>query len=210
MTDILLYAGLAHPASEESMENKTPTYDIDTILANRKNKDVVTALLEALYARKDACKSAKFIGREKDIYWLDIVHSGIFCDGINGTLLNYGLAPLVFAVAGFKRIGAAEKANILREALRSFGEPEPGRELPTKFDLPPTPEQKKLFEGLDTRFIHAKENFRELAVAYIENHIEEFRSYGTQGVLAQPAATDGGPAMPPPIPKPGEGPPSVS
>jgi hypothetical protein len=178
------------------MDTKTPTYDIDAILANRKNKDVVTALLEALYARKDASKSAKFLGREKDIYWLDLVHSGIFCDGIDGTLSNYGLAPLVFAVGGFKRVWAVEKAIILREALRSFGEPEPGRELPTKFNLPPTPEQKKLFEELDDRFIRAKENFSELAVAYVEKHIEEFRSYGSQGELAQPgAAPNGGPAM---------------
>jgi Domain of unknown function (DUF4375) len=193
------YVGPARRASEPIMEAGTPTYDIDAILAKVEAKDVVTALLDALNARRNACKSAKLIGREKDIYWLDIVHSSIFCDGITGTLLNYGLLPLVFSAEAMERIGAVERARILKQAVESFGDQERVGELTKKFrPHMVTPEQEKLFEELDTRYYHVWENFSELGAAYIKQHVEEFRGYQTQRQLAQPTAPpNGGPAMHP-------------
>jgi hypothetical protein len=115
------------------MEAQMPTFDIDAILAKAEAKDVVVALLEALNARRNACKSARLIGREKDIYWLDIVHSSVFCDGINGTLLNYGLLPLVFSVEAMERIGAVERARIQKQAVESFGDQEQVSQLTKRF-----------------------------------------------------------------------------
>ncbi len=190
---------------------RAPTYDIDAILVKAEAKDVVLAFLDALNARRSVCIAAKLVGREKDIYWLDIVHSSIFCDGINGLLLNYGLLPLAFCVQAMARVGAVQRAHILKQALDTFGTQQRMRQL-TKTFRPHmvTPQQKKLFEELDTRYYHADENFSELVAAYIKQHVEEFRSYETGSQLAQPAAPPhGDPKEPSGSSGAGGGPPSV-
>ena len=111
------------------------------------------------------------------------------CDGINGTLLNYGLLPVVFSVEALERIGAVERARILKQAVESFGDQEQIGQLTKRFRPHMiTPEQKKLFGKLDTRYYHVNENFSELAAAYIKKHDADFRSYQMGNPLAQGSA----------------------
>jgi Domain of unknown function (DUF4375) len=151
------------------------TYDIDAILATTDAKAVVPALVDAIGSRK----TRKMFGRELDIFWLERVHGGVFIDGIYGVLVNYDLSVLVFAVKGMERIGAVQRASILKQAVDSFGDEARVGEVTKNFrPAMVTPEQKRLFEELDSRYYKASESFSDLAVAYIKQHVEDFRGYG--------------------------------
>jgi len=164
------------------VDENLPAYDVDAILAKAKACDAVSALIESLAARRNK----KLIGREKHIYRPYQVHESILCDGINGTLLNYGLVLLAWSVEGMEAIGAEKRARILKQAIESFGDPERVRQLIRRFPVNIiAPEQKKLFDELDTRYYRVNENFNELVVAYVRQHIEEFRTYQTQNSPAQ-------------------------
>jgi hypothetical protein len=157
------------------MGEQTRTYDIDAILANVEPKDIIPSLIDAICTRK----TRKVFGRELDIVWLDRVHSGIFVDGIYGVWVNYGLPVLSFSVKAMERIGAVQRARILKEAVDSFGDEAQVRELAMSDTTEMvTPEQKKLFWELTSRYYEVSEDLRGLVVAYIKEHIEDFRGYG--------------------------------
>jgi hypothetical protein len=159
------------------MEAKAHTYDIEAVLALTEVKGVVRALVDAISTRK----TRKLFGRELDIFWLDRVHGGIFIDGIYGILVNYGLSVLVFCVKGMERIGAVQRASILKQAVDSFGDETRLGEVTKSFSLDMvTPEQKELFGELDSRYYKVSESFSDFAVAYIKQHIEDFRGYGAR------------------------------
>ena len=156
------------------MEHVKLGYDIDTILASGKAYEVVGAVVAAIGARE----SKRLVGREIDVFWPYRVHASIMWDGIHGTLFNYGLILLVRSTGGMENIGAIERTGILRQAIESFGDPNRVNELVKKFPFDViTSEQKKLFDELDTKYYHVKERTEELIVAYIRQHIDEFRSY---------------------------------
>jgi|SRR5215471_10429077 len=149
-------------------------YDIDKVLALGEPYKEVDALVTAISARDNK----RLVGREIDIYWPYKVHASIMWDGIHGTLFNYGLVLLVRSAGGMEEIGAVERADILRQAIVSFGDPNRVNELVKRFPVNIiTSDQKKLFDELDTRYYHVKESPEELIVAYIRQHIDDFRSY---------------------------------
>jgi hypothetical protein len=159
------------------MGEQAAIYDIDAILAKVEAKDIIPTLVDAICTRK----TRKVFGRELDIVWLDRVHGGIFIDGIYGILGNYGLTVLAFSVKAMERIGAVQRARILREAVDSFGDEAQVRELAKSFtDEMVTPELKKLFWELTSRYYAVSEDYRGLAVTYIKQHIEDFRGYGAR------------------------------
>jgi Domain of unknown function (DUF4375) len=156
------------------MEHGILGYDIDTILASGEPYAVVGALVAAIGARE----SKRLVGREIDIYWPYKVHASIMWDGIHGTLFNFGLILLVRSTGGMENIGAIERTGILRQAIESFGDPNRVNELVKRFSVDViTSEQKKLFDELSTRYFQVKERTEELIVAYIRQHIDEFRNY---------------------------------
>jgi hypothetical protein len=156
------------------MDHSILGYDIDKLLALGEPYKVVDALVTAISARD----SKRLVGREIDIYWPYKVHASILWDGIHGTLFNYGLILLVRSSGGMENIGAIERVGILRQAIESFGDPNRVNELVKRFPVNIiTSEQEKLFKELDIRYYDVKERTEELIVAYIKQHIEEFRSY---------------------------------
>ncbi len=161
------------------MEDKARVYDIEALLAQTETweaKDVLPTIIEAICSRE----GRKLFGRELDLYFLNLVHAGIFLDGINGTLFNYGLSVLAFTAKALERIGATERARILKQAVDTFGNEEQRRELAKNASWDVTPEQEKLFNELDSRYYKRLEDVRELMIAYIRQHIEDFRSYETR------------------------------
>jgi hypothetical protein len=137
----------------------------------------VGALVTAIEGRD----SKRLVGREIDIYWPYKVHASILWDGIHGTLFNYGLILLARSTGGMENIGAVERAGILRQAIESFGDPNRVNELVKRFPVNViTSEQEKLFNELDTRWYRVTEKPEQLIVAYIRQHVDEFRSYNSK------------------------------
>ncbi len=182
-------------------------YDIDTVLAEGEPNKVLSALVTAIESRG----SKLLVGREIDIYWPYRVHASILWDGIHGTLFNYGLILLVRAVGGMERIGAVTRAGFLKQAIESFGDSDRVSQLVKRFPVNViTPEQEKLFEELDTKWYELVEIPENLMVAYMRQHIDEFRGYDTEQPPAQPCAPPNvGPAERPANPEVTGGPPSV-
>lgn len=164
-------------------------YDINKVLADGDPNKVLGALVTAIESRG----SKRLVGRETDIYWPCKVHTSILWDGIHGTLINYGLILLVRAVGGMERIGAVERAGILKQAIESFGDPDRVSQLVRRFPVRViTSEQEKLFDELDTRWYKLVEIPETLMIAYLRQHIDEFRSYNIQQLSAQPCAPPNG------------------
>jgi hypothetical protein len=176
---------------KDVMSHGTLGYDIDAVLAEREPNKVLGAFVMAI----ESSGRKRLIGREIDIYWPYKVHASILWDGIHGTLFNYGLVLLVRSAGGMERIGAVGRAGILKQAIDSFGGPDRVSQLVRRFPVNViTPEQKKLFEELDTRWYELVEIPEKLMVAYMRQHIDEFRDYDTQQLSAQPGASpNGGP-----------------
>jgi hypothetical protein len=183
-------------------------YDIDTVLAAGEPNKVLSALVTAIESRS----SKRLVGREVDIYWPYKVHASILWDGVRGTLFNYGLILLVRAAGGMERIGAVRRAGLLKQAIESFGDQDRVSQLVKRFPVNViTSEQEKLFEELDTKWYELVEIPEKLMVAYMVQHIDEFRSCNTEQPPAQPCAPpNGGPAERFGNSGVGGGPPSVS
>ena len=188
--------------------NNALGYDIDTVLAEGERNKVLSALVTAIECRA----SKRLVGREIDIYWPYRVHTSILWDGINGTLFNYGLILLVRAVGGMERIGAVRRAGLLKQAIESFGDPDRVSQLVKRFPVNViTSEQEKLFKELDSIWYELVEIPENLMVAYLRQHIVEFRSYNTEQLPAQPCAPpNGGPTEPSADSSAAGGPPPVS
>ncbi len=158
------------------MDNTRPAYDIDDLLAAPDPETAVRALVQAV---EGARKGKRLIGHERVIYHPYQFHWRIFWDGIDLTLLNLGVARLYWAWDGLEKIGARERATILKQVLDSFGTEEEVRELVKKPGRTgPTVQQSNLFRMLDRDYRNAGEDFYGLVVAYVRRHLEEFRGYG--------------------------------
>lgn len=172
-----------------------PVYDIDGILAKATASESVCALMQAI---ESARTGKKMIGHERVIYHPHTVHLSILYDGIHSTLFNLGLGRLFWAHDGMEKLKAVKRARILKEVLDSLGGGEKMKELAQKFSLSMvTPKHEQLFDELGTRYYETEEDFDELVVQYVKQHIEDFRSYQNPPLPAQGDAPNERHARPP-------------
>lgn len=161
----------------KSMTEKI-VYDVDKILASTNSSDAAYALVTAI---RETRKDTELKPKEQDIYYPYEVHWRIMMDGIDGTLFNIGLGPFVWAGPSLEKLGAKDEAKMIRRVVESFGQTNDVQGLIEKFRPKMiTPEQKKLFDELDSQYYDLKHDFYGLIVEYVKKNIEEFRAYQKQ------------------------------